>query len=91
MLSSSGTQEEVGSAGRKVSGDRTSSLCQWGKTQTTVVPGVSRPSQKELSARLVQTLVETLTLGPRLTQGVRMGSRGPWQAQGFSGSMTLGP
>lgn len=43
--------------GRKVSGDRTSSLCQVGKTQTPVTTLISVPVET------VQNLVATLTLG----------------------------
>lgn len=70
VLSSSGILEEVGGAGRKVSGDRTSSLCQVGRTQTPVAPWVSRPSGDKSSVWLGQLLVGTLTLGPDHSQGV---------------------
>lgn len=43
VLSSSGTLEEVGGTRRKASGDRTSSLCQVGKTQTPVTALISVP------------------------------------------------
>lgn len=70
VLSSSGTLEEVGGAGRKVSGDRTSSLCQEGRTQTPVAPWVSRPRRDKPSVQLGQDLVGTLILGPGQSQGV---------------------
>lgn len=54
VLTSSGTPEEVGRAGRKVSGDRTSSLCQVGRIQTPVAPWVSRPSRDKSSVQLGQ-------------------------------------
>lgn len=56
---SSGTPEEVGRAGRKVSGDRTSSLCQVGRTQTPAAPWVSRHSPDRSSVQLGQALVGT--------------------------------
>lgn len=59
VLTSSGTPEEVGRAGRKVSGDRTSSLCQVGRTQTPLAPWVSRPSRDKSSVQLGQALVGT--------------------------------
>lgn len=70
VLGSSGTLKEAGGAGRKVSGDRTSSLCQVGKTQTSVAPWVSRPSEDESSVSLGQDLVGTLILGPGQSHGV---------------------
>lgn len=70
VLTSSGTPEEVGGAGRKVSGDRTSSLCQVGRTQTPVAPRVSRPSRDKSSVQLGQALVGTLSLGPGQVEGM---------------------
>lgn len=70
VLSSSGILEEVGGAGRKVSGDRTSSLCQVDRTQTPVAPWVFRRSGDKSSVQLGQVLVGTLTLGPDQSQGV---------------------